>query len=52
MNMSILTWVKFHNDIKIDVFLYFSDCCEKVHNNIEFSCENSKPCCDSRITTH
>ena len=31
---------------------YFSPCCEKAHNHKEFSQENSKPCCESHITTH
>ena len=29
----------------------FLCCCEKAHDNKEFSCENSKPFCESRITT-
>ena len=32
------------------IFIFLS-CHEKAHSNREFSSENSKPCCESRITT-
>ena len=37
-------------DNSIDFYLLFYS--EKVHDSTEFSCENSKPLCESRITTH
>ena len=39
---------------KVNQFVFFSDflcCCEKAHDNKESSCENSKPCRESRIMT-
>ena len=30
----------------------FLSCCKKAHDNEEFSHESSKPCRESRITTH
>ena len=32
------------------IFIFLS-CPEKAHDNKEFSCENSKPCCESQMTT-
>ena len=36
----------------IPVIFIFLSCHEKAHDNKEFSRENSKPCCESPITTH
>ena len=33
------------------IFIFFS-CCENARNNKEFSCKNSKPCCESQIMNH
>ena len=52
MNISI-TWDNLHNDLNFkecSIFFDFSECRQKIHDNIEFSRENSKPSRDSRIT--
>ena len=39
---------------EIEINCYLLDtlrCREKVHDNKEISCGNSKPCCESQITT-
>ena len=44
---------KLHNDLnfkntKIDWYFHsFFNCCDKVHDNKEYSFGNSKPCCES-----
>ena len=41
---------KCHRSIDNSFFIFLS-CREKAHDNKEFSCENSKPCLESRIMT-
>ena len=43
-----------HHCLVFKVLRLLSYClsCEKIHDNKEFSGENSKPCLESRITTH
>ena len=36
-------------DLLIIPWIIFLSCLEKVHDNKEFSHENSKPCCESRM---
>ena len=36
----------------IPIIFIFLSCHEKANDNKEFSCENLKPCCESRITSH
>ena len=36
----------------VHIFFDLLHCCEKVHGNKEFSCGDSKTCCESRIMTH
>ena len=35
----------------ISSIFFFLSCHENAHDNKEFHCENSKPCCESHITT-
>ena len=56
MVISIFMWDKLHvlnlKDIKsIGIFFDFLHRCEKVHDT-EIGRENSKPCHESKITTH
>ena len=48
-----ITFILFKYPRSIDnpIGFTFLSCREKIHDNIEFSCENSKPCRESRIMT-
>ena len=58
MSISIFVWDKLHNDLNFKgiklIFIFFAilHCHEKVQNNTEFCRGNSKPHCDSQITTY
>ena len=41
-----------HIPLTIPMIFVFLSCREKANDNKEFSRENSKPCCESQITTH
>ena len=41
----------FTGPLIISMIFSFLSCCEKAHDNKDFSCEDSKPCCESWIMT-
>ena len=43
---------KSHRSLIIPLIFIFLSCGENAHDNKEFSRENAKPCCESRIRTH